>query len=519
MDTKNDLVSTRHKSFRTPLLCISAFVVMYYGLGALVEPARVLAPLSRTTKGTVKDAYTSLTISDTIVLTGQEAAYVTDNNGEFYATDLIYGTPVTFEASEHKSIRIEYGGEQELSITLMPTVAKGVVVASDIGKPIEGASVVLNGVRAVTDAKGTFRFDAPPEKGTLVVMAPGYAKEQVPFERQSDFLIKLASFAVKGLYVSFNSAGWPERREHLVDLADSTEVNALVIDTKGDYGSLNYRAAVPLAKEAGATSAIVDDMPALVARLKKKGIYLVARVVTFKDQVLPKLRPDLAVKKKNGALFVDDEGLTWLDPFRKEVWDYNLSIAEELARMGFDEIQFDYVRFPSDGKLSDNLYSKENNEGNRRAAIKGFLQEANRRLKPLGVFISADTFGWTMVRDDDLGIGQKIEDIAGQLDYLCPMVYPSTWGMGSIGVSDPVGQPYDIVLKSLQRGQERLKAIPTVKMRPWLQDFNDYGASKRVYGEKDLKAQMKAGQDAGGSGWMLWNPGSIYTESALARGN
>jgi hypothetical protein len=318
---------------------------------------------------------------------------------------------------------------------------------------------------------------------------------------------------VKGIYLSFYTVGWDERREHLLGLVDKTELNAVVLDVKSDQGLVNAALGVPLSREIGAEVNLVKDMPGLLSRLKDKSVYTIARIVVFKDKVLASKRPDLAVKDAGtGRVYVDCEDQLWVDPYSREVWDYNLSIAEQAARLGFDEIQFDYIRFPSDCVRGGLVYTEESTPQSRMAAVEGFLAAASARVKPLGVFVGADTFGWTMAREDEMGIGQLIEGVAKHLDYLCPMVYPSTWGDGSLGIDYPAAQPYDIVYRSLRLGMERVGAVPTLRVRPWLQDFHDYNARKIRYGAWAVKQQMKAAQDANTLGWMLWNAGAVYTE-------
>jgi hypothetical protein len=239
--------------------------------------------------------------------------------------------------------------------------------------------------------------------------------------------------------------------------------------------------------------------------------------VVFKASILAAATPDYAIRdSSSGTSYVDCEGQLWVDPTNQEVWDYNIGIAEQAAKLGFDEIQFDYVRFPSDCIGGSLVYSKESNAENRVAAIAGFLEAASGRLRPLGAFVAADTFGWTVLRQDDLGIGQVIEHFAPHLDYLSPMVYPSTWGEGSLGLEYPAAAPYDIVYASVSRGVARMELFPGIQVRPWLQDFNDYGLQKLTYGASQVLTQIEAAEDAGANGYMLWNARAVYSEGAVA---
>ncbi|MGH7360734.1 MAG: putative glycoside hydrolase, partial [Candidatus Methylomirabilales bacterium] len=247
------------------------------------------------------------------------------------------------------------------------------------------------------------------------------------------------------------------------------------------------------------------------------GIYTIARIVTFKDPILAAARPEWAVlDERTGEPWIDNEGLAWMDPFRPEVWAYVIAVAKEAAEKGFDEIQFDYIRFPTDGRIQHALYSRPPDLPERMAAINGFLAEAAAALKPLGVFVAADVVGYTLWRTDDTGIGQRIEDMARHLDVLSPMVYPSSYHLGIPGYRYSVAHPYEIVYHSLVRGRERLRGSP-VRIRPWLQDFRDYAFDRRRFTPRDVLAQTRASAEAvGADGWMLWNPRVRYSAEALA---
>jgi len=220
----------------------------------------------------------------------------------------------------------------------------------------------------------------------------------------------------------------------------------------------------------------------LLGTLKERGIYTIARIVVFKDNLLGAARPDLAIKTANGQLWRDREGLVWMDPSKKEVWDYNIAIAEEAARNGFDEIQFDYVRFPDQ---KGPIFDKANTEKNRVNAISGFLQEARKRLIPYNVFLAADIFGYVAWNQNDTYIGQRLDSIAASVDYLALMLYPSGFQFGIPGYTNPVEHPYEIIFRTLEKAQQRT-GIPAVRFRPWLQGFRDYAFDKRnFFGTED----------------------------------
>ena len=272
-------------------------------------------------------------------------------------------------------------------------------------------------------------------------------------------------------------------RTEALNTVKSAHLNALVIDIKGDRGFISIKTNSALAAQVNANKIItIPDAPALIADLHKRGLYCIARIVVFKDNPVARNRPDLAVKTSQNSLFVDGEGLAWTDPFNATVWDYNIAIAIEAAKAGFDEIQFDYVRFPDQRGLQ---FSKPNNEQNRREAIADFLATARQRLTEFNVFMAADNFGYVCWNLDDTGIGQCVSDIGQITDYICPMLYPSSFRFGIPGLRNPLDDPYRIVFASLKRARERTDFSPLV-FRPWLQAFNDYAFDHRKFGKAQL---------------------------------
>ena len=221
-------------------------------------------------------------------------------------------------------------------------------------------------------------------------------------------------------------------------------------------------------------------------------------------------RPDLAVKM-GGKVWRDREGLAWTDPARPEVRNYNLDIAEEAARNGFDEIQFDYVRFPDALGLA---YSIPNNQEGRLQAISRFFVEARKRLAPYNVFLAADIFGYVCWNLNDTCIGQKLETLAPLVDYMCPMLYPSGFQFGIPGYRMPVAHPYEIVNLSLDNARQRA-GVSTLHFRPWLQAFRDYAFDHHVFGPVQIGDQIRAAEVFGSDGWMLWNPHNVYSKEGL----
>lgn len=387
----------------------------------------------------------------------------------------------------------------------------GWVVDAANGKPIPGAYVSGGGEMVLTDQKGAFLMTT--QVTGLSVRAYGYlrAERSLPFGAPPT-TIGLFPFTPKALYLTVYGIGSKVLRNAALKLIEETELNALVIDVKGDRGIIPYKSTIPLAAEIGAQKVItVRDLTGLVTSLKAKGIYAIARIVVFKDNPLAASKTALAIKTAGGAVWRDRENLAWVDPARAEAWDYNIAIAEEAARAGFDEIQFDYVRFPDARGLQ---FSVANTEENRTKAITGFLAEARRRLQRYNVFLAADVFGYVCWNLNDTLIGQKLEDLPPVLDYLCPMLYPSGFQYGIPGYRNPVAHPSEIISLSLRRAAERTRLQP-VRFRPWLQAFRDYAFDRRHFTGAEIRSQIDAAERFGSDGWMLWNPHNVYSSDGL----
>jgi hypothetical protein len=312
---------------------------------------------------------------------------------------------------------------------------------------------------------------------------------------------------IRGIHLSAWVSGSEKHRKLALELFDTTELNTAVIDIK-EYGGEVYIKGV---KEVDANKAYVAGIPDLekyISLLKEKGIYTIARIVVFRDNNISRKIPSLAVTNPDGTIWTDRKGIAWLDPYNKESWDYNLKIAERAADIGFDEIQFDYIRFPSDGNTKNCRYSKLHSATEASKALVGFLEEARRRLSPKGTKISIDVFGLTTTATDDMGIGQKIVGMTEQVDYVSPMTYPSHYAKQTYGIADPNKEPYKVVYNSIEGA---LRRIPEEKLRPWLQDFS----LGYKYGKNEVRAQMQACYDNKIGSWLLWNPRCIYTRDAL----
>ena len=396
-----------------------------------------------------------------------------------------------------------------------PRVITGRVIDAATGNPLQGVSIWAGPGEIVTDTEGRFTTAPVVPGSTIWVKTPGYERRKLT-AGATEVTVKLAPHPVRAAYLTYYGVADRGIRQRVLDLVSRTELNAVVIDVKGDRGMIPYRTSVQAAIDAGAQGpVIIKDFEEQLASWKAQGVYTIARIVAFKDNLRATTRPDLAViDTRTGKPWTDRESLAWVDPFREENWDYLIAIAKEAVAKGFDEVQFDYVRFPTDGKLSAARYSQPNNATTRLPTIAAFLAKARRELGPTGAFLGADVFGYTAFNANDTDIGQRIEELSAHLDYMCPMVYPSGYHLGIPGYRNPVQHPYEVVKESVRLTRQRSQNS-AMQVRPWLQDFKDYAFDKRIFGPGEVTAQIRAANDAGSSGWMLWNPRNDYTAAAL----
>ncbi|MBI4544868.1 MAG: putative glycoside hydrolase [Gemmatimonadetes bacterium] len=320
--------------------------------------------------------------------------------------------------------------------------------------------------------------------------------------------------AVRGIYLNAWAAGSPRKLSGLLELADRTEVNTFVIDMK-EGGYVSYRSSVPLARAIGASRGYIPDIAGVLSRLRERGVYAIARIVVFKDPVLALRRPEWAIRRADGLVWRDHHGDLWVDPFNREVWDYNIALAREAIELGFSEVQWDYVRFPDVPKsyLATAVFPAQAGR-TREQAIREFLHYSRQQLAELGAAVTADVFGLTVSARDDMGIGQRWELMVDATDVLLPMVYPSHFARGSYGIPYPNARPYETVRTAMEYALRRTpEGDSAAEIRPWLQDFT-LGAPR--YGPAEVRAQIEAVYDVGLEDWILWNPGSRYTAAALA---
>lgn len=432
--------------------------------------------------------------------------------------------------------------------------AKETAVLEEAGKAVSGNAVSEN-----TDDRAGTDTDSDTVKGTEAETGNGETEAQEETVTEP-FAEKVR---VKGIYVTGAMAG-TSNMDNLIDLVDRTELNTMVIDVKNDEGRVVYDMDSAFVREIGAVKEYVSDMPGLIRKCKEHGIYLIARIVAFKDPFLAENRQDLALTDKNGNIFRDKSGLAWVNPYKREVWDYLLEIARQAASVGFDEIQFDYIRFSTDAGMSKVDFGEDALEQDKEDVITEFTIYAAQELHDMGVPLSADVYGVIIDSKLDASIvGQNYYEMAKHLDYISPMVYPSHYGPGNLGLAVPDAQPYETIFRSMKTSRKVLAGmgreaedmqvsgndisgnsisgnsisensasgnsmdaadpkdlVPNQEIRadvrPWLQDFTATWVKGHIrYGPEEIRAQIQAVYDAGYEEWILWNASNRYTEGGL----
>ncbi len=338
-------------------------------------------------------------------------------------------------------------------------------------------------------------------------------------EEEEEIISRREPVKVKGIYVSGPIAGHA-KMDDLIALVDETELNTLVIDVKNDDGRITYKMQTDTVLEIDAGIGYIRDIDELIKKCKEKNIYLIARIVAFRDPYLAEKKPELAVKTLTGETFRDKNGLAWVNPYKKEVWDYLMEVAKGAAESGFDEIQFDYIRFSTDLKAGETYFGPEAETISKIEIITQFTEYAYETLSPLGVFVAADVFGTVIDNETDQAIvGQDYVQMAQRLDYICPMVYPSHYTNGAYGISIPDAEPYRTIQAAMNSSAEVLGSIPEEKrarVRVWLQSFTAGWVSGHIsYGREQIRDQIKGAYDAGYEEWILWNAAVNYQRDSL----
>jgi hypothetical protein len=319
--------------------------------------------------------------------------------------------------------------------------------------------------------------------------------------------------SVRGIHVSAAAAGSKKYRAKLDSMLESTIINAIVVDLKDEGGEV-YVPDVKMVNRLGAYKPYIPNLKEWIASLKERKVYTIARIVVFKDNHVPRKDPSLGVQNQYGGLWFDRKKYTWLDPYNREGWKYIHLISLAAADLGFDEIQYDYIRFPTDGHLSAMRFSKPYSRKAASEALVRFLAEGKQLLHPRGVKISIDVFGLTTSDNTGMGIGQLMGPMTEQVDYVSPMTYPSHYNPGEYGLAVPNDKPYETISFAMRDALQVLGPGAAHKLRPWLQDFSLKGRG-RPYRAEEVRAQIQAAADKGVTNWLLWNASCRYTLDAL----
>jgi hypothetical protein len=345
--------------------------------------------------------------------------------------------------------------------------------------------------------------------GTLIALASSPAIAQTPAVTQVPAARSALDTAIiRGLYVNRFAAQSVKRMHQLIAIADETEINAFVIDIKDEFG-LNYVSSdASVARNAG-NAGVIPNVRALLDTLRAHRILAIARIVTFKDSVTSRVNPAWNIRKSDGSTWRDKKGLAWVNPFQRELWEYDIRVAEEAVKLGFGEVQFDYIRFPEPYKSLPPQLFPDQGARTKEQALADFLNLAHARLAKLGVRTTADIFGLVTTVPGALEVGQQWEHLAPAVDVLLPMVYPSHYPGGSFNLVHPNAEPYAVVHTAVLRAHERNAKLGLngERVRAWLQAFT---LGKPPYGPNEVREQKRAVYDAGFDGWVLWHPGSKY---------
>ncbi len=495
--------------------------------------------------GVVRDRVSNSPIAGATVKAGEITAS-TDAEGRYRLAGVPADATVEIVADGYSALTQPVEQTATIDAALRPDTLKGTLVNKTTGEPVLNAMILaspaenvpaVTSTRIISQTDGVFQLEGLPEEGVVQVLAPGYRKLVVPIGDDTlASTFELEPFVAKGAYITAAVASSPRLLDIYFDFIDRTELNTLVVDLKSDLrddlGLVYYDSQVPLVKELG-ISADNMDIKAIVAEAKKRNIYLIARVQLFShDNAIVDAKPEWGVQDKQlGEVYADypagrDGGIryAYVDPTNRNVWDYNIALGVEAAQLGFDEVNFDYIRFtdwprndydgfverlgfsePVDPRKPETMYK----------TILTFLEQAHNTINEAGAYVSVDVFG-RVVLGPSLTISQDMQRMAAVSDYVSPMPYPSLWWGGVFDIEVPVREPYKVLYESTR------VSLPFFngnygKLRPWLQDHTDpWSAPVVEYGPAEVRAQIDAVADVDPNiGWLLYNSANIYTEEAL----
>ncbi|MDM8521438.1 putative glycoside hydrolase [Anaerolineales bacterium HSG6] len=473
---------------------------------------------------------------------GDVMTATTDGQGRLDLSHVPAPSVITVTQQGYNTITFEYQGDNNFNAEMVPGQVIGIVRDRLTGKPLPRATIYIGSSVSQADESGRFIIDTlVDEPQQILVKAAGYKRGyaqldkrtiltdtlQPPFRGGDEQWVQtrpcpdtpsdappcleltVEPFQAKALYIPFYHLSNREAiLEYLDFIESSDQLNAFVIDVKGDFGLLAWDSHVKLVETTKADSDYSNysdywmSLEELITEAKSRQIYSIARFVVFKDDPLAQNKIEYAVVNDEGEVWIDGENLAWSNPFRTEVWQYNIDLAKEVAEFGFDEINFDYIRFPSDGDVTAIVYEEENSLETRTSAIRDFMAGMADALRPYPIFISADVFGLTVwvTPETDMYIGQRVDDLVPSIHYLAPMVYPSTFSSGNLGYDDPSSEPYNVVNRSQKAAMKRVPSH--VKVRPWLQAY--------WYDLSEMELLRQGAEDANADGWSWWNAAGVY---------
>jgi protocatechuate 3,4-dioxygenase beta subunit len=483
--------------------------------------------------GVVKNSYTSAPIPGVTVKAGNATA-TTGADGSYELRGIPANAEISFEVDGYDVVRMAQPNTTSYDATLRPNILTGTVIDATTGAPLPQVQLVAQpapGQNAVagtrTNEQGQYRLPNVPEGSTVMALLPGYRRAQTVVQQGSlQSELKLEPFDAKALYMTAGlaSQGMATVKQYF-DVIDRTELNSMILDIKsdsaGDVGKVYYASQVP---EVIAAGTVEDNMPIreILAEAKRRNIYMIARVqIMAHDNALLQAHPDWYVQK-NGKPWRSHDGMAWLDAFDERVADYNIKLAVEAAQLGFDDIQFDYIRFPSDGNLQGAVFKGPYDPKNPQAmydAIGRVCERAQTAINNAGAYFGVDVFGYAAWQPMS-SIGQNLSIMGKHVDYVYPMVYPSHFVYNELGLGNPDEHPFEIVDHSMKLVKNQLQGEASrAKVRPWLQDFTATWIKGTIkYGPAQVRAQIDATEQNaanGTRGWALWNAQNIYTTSAL----
>jgi hypothetical protein len=393
--------------------------------------------------------------------------------------------------------------DRRLQLQMEPIRVAGRVVAPD-GIGVAGVDVTLGDLSTTTDEYGAFEF-VEALAGEVSANKTAWDPVSTMWDGRSARLdLTMEPFIVKGLRVDGLAAGDEEKYTNILRMAESTAVNTLIFDTKEEKGIVPYLSNVQEARDIGAVADRYDPRAAVEAA-HERGLYTITRIVAFQDPVRAAAREDQALHTLDGGIWRTGQGLGWMDPTDRAAWEYPMDLAVEACNIGFDEIQFDYVRFPTDGDINDIKYDVATDSAAARIeTVNDFLEEARNRLHPLGCAVSADVFAIVMSVPDDQMLGQRPEEMSWAVDAVSPMIYASHYSPGWLGLDDPNDHPDMVIANALDGGIPKMTGGAV--LRPWIQGWG--------YTESQLEASIGEAEDRG-VGWMLWHSSSDHMKEAL----